>query len=94
MVRDGYKCVYCGTKSGRFTIDHVKPKALGGKSEFENCVCACYECNNKKGDKTCIEAEMFPKTKLIAPTISEFLMMKIKSLGIKDILAEVFNDIG
>lgn len=91
MVRDGFRCVYCGTKEGRFTIDHVRPKALGGKSTFENCVCACQVCNNKKGNKTCQEAEMYPKTKLIAPTISEFLMMKVRSLGIEKLIADVFQ---
>ena len=90
MVRDGFRCVYCGTKEGRLTIDHVRPKALGGKSTFENCVCACKDCNNKKGNKTCQVAEMFPKTKMVAPTISEFLMMKMKTLGIEKLIADVF----
>ena len=92
MVRDGFRCVYCGTKEGRFTIDHVKPKALGGKSTFENCVCSCKDCNNKKGNKTCRDIEMWPKTKLVAPTISEFLMMKMKTLGIEQLIADVFLD--
>jgi hypothetical protein len=29
------------------TIDHVVPRSLGGKKSFENCVCACRECNIK-----------------------------------------------
>jgi 5-methylcytosine-specific restriction endonuclease McrA len=91
MVRDNFKCVYCGTVGKRFTIDHVVPKAKGGKSTFENCVTACKPCNNKKSDKTCHEARMFPKTKLVAPTISEFLRMRMETLGIKDILKEIFE---
>ena len=90
MVRDDFRCVYCGTKEGRFTIDHVLPKSLGGKSTFENCVCSCKDCNNKKGNMTCREAMMFPKTKLVAPTISEFLMMKVRSLGIDKLIADLF----
>lgn len=92
MVRDGFRCVYCGTTTERLTIDHVRPKSLGGKSTFENCVTSCKDCNNKKGNQTCREVKMWPKTKLVAPTISEFLMMKVKSLGIGDLIAEVFSD--
>jgi 5-methylcytosine-specific restriction endonuclease McrA len=91
MVRDNFKCVYCGTVGKRFTIDHVVPKAKGGKSTFENCVTACKPCNNKKSDKSCQEARMFPKTKLVAPTISEFLRMRMETLGIKDVLKEIFE---
>lgn len=92
MVRDGYKCVYCGKTKVRFTIDHVVPKYKGGKSSFENCVTACKDCNSKKGHMTCSEAKMWPKTKLISPTISEFLRMKIKSLGIEETLTDFFSN--
>jgi len=91
MVRDGFKCVYCGTEGVRFTIDHVFPKSKGGISSFENCVTACKPCNNDKGDRSCSEAKMYPKTKLITPTISEFLRMKIKTLGIQDVLDDIFK---
>jgi len=30
------------------TIDHVYPRSRGGETNFENCVCACVECNTKK----------------------------------------------
>ena len=45
MVRDGFKCAYCGASDVRLTIDHIVPKALGGKSTFENCVSSCKPCN-------------------------------------------------
>ena len=91
MVRDGFKCAYCKTEHVRFTIDHVVPKSRGGKSTFENCVTSCKSCNNKKGSKTCNEAHMFPKTKLVAPTISEFLLLKVKSLGVDRVLADLWK---
>jgi len=90
MIRDRFKCVYCGRKDVVFTIDHVRPKMQGGKSSFENCVTSCKPCNNKKGHKSCAHAKMWPKTQLVAPTISEFLRMRMETLGIKDILKEVF----
>lgn len=91
MIRDNFTCVYCGEKNTRFTIDHVIPKYRGGKSTFENCVTACKPCNNKKGRKLCSEIKMFPKTKLIQPTISEFLILKVKSLGIDKILNDLWK---
>ena len=72
-------------------MDHVKPKSKGGKSTFENVVTACRECNNAKGNLTCSQAKMWPKTKMISPTISEFLRMKIKSLGIEETLNDFFT---
>ena len=92
MVRDQFKCVYCGQKGVRFTIDHVVPKANGGKSTFENCVCSCKPCNNNKGSRSCRDARMFPKTSLTAPTISEFLRMKITTLGIGKVLDDLFEE--
>lgn len=50
LIRDGYVCAYCG-KYGD-TIDHINPRALGGKDTWENCITACKACNNKKGDRT------------------------------------------
>ncbi len=91
MVRDGHKCVYCGVTGRRFTIDHVVPRSKGGKSTFENCVTACKPCNNKKGSKSCSEVKMYPKTNMLQPTISEFLRLKIQSLGIKKTLDDMFK---
>ena len=93
MVRDGFTCQYCGVKNTRLTIDHVYPKSKGGKSSFENCTTSCKECNNKKGDRLCREVKMYPKKIPNAPTISEFLMLKMKTLGIKEILNDFFNDV-
>lgn len=39
------------------TIDHIIPTSRGGKSSFENCVCACKTCNiTLKKNKTPEEA--------------------------------------
>ena len=39
-------------------MDHVIPRRLGGKSDWENLVCCCRRCNGRKGDKTLGEADM------------------------------------
>lgn len=49
LVRDNYKCAYCGKSAD--TIDHVIPRSRGGENSYKNCVAACYKCNNKKSDR-------------------------------------------
>ena len=36
FARDGWRCMYCGTTSGRLTLDHVVPRSRGGDSVWEN----------------------------------------------------------
>ncbi len=49
IKRDGGRCQYCGEKKPSMTVDHVIPKIYGGADTWENLVCACQSCNNKKG---------------------------------------------
>lgn len=58
IKRDNHQCQYCGVKVGPFTVDHVKPKDRGGEDTWENLVCACIKCNNKKRNRTPEEANM------------------------------------
>ena len=51
-IRDSHTCQYCGTTKGPMTVDHIIPRRLGGTDTWENMVCACAKCNNKKGDRT------------------------------------------
>ncbi len=45
-------CQYCGQPGRDLTVDHVIPKRMGGRTDWENLVCCCRRCNTKKGDKT------------------------------------------
>ena len=49
LKRDKNICQYCG-KYGD-TIDHISPRSKYGYTSDENCVCACYRCNQLKKDK-------------------------------------------
>lgn len=50
--RDNFQCQYCKCHVGNEgTIDHVKPKAQGGRTTWENCVLACVQCNSQKADR-------------------------------------------
>jgi 5-methylcytosine-specific restriction endonuclease McrA len=53
FARDGNRCQYCGKKfpTTELSLDHVIPKSCGGKATWENLVCACTDCNAKKGGR-------------------------------------------
>ena len=47
----GNCCVYCGEsyELHELTLDHVRPKSLGGEDLTSNLVPACHKCNQDKG---------------------------------------------
>ena len=51
-VAYGHRCVYCGRKMQRLTMDHVIPLSKGGSHTVQNVVPACMSCNSKKGDRS------------------------------------------
>ena len=75
-ARDGNRCQYCGKKfaTTELSLDHVVPRRQGGKSTWDNIVCACLKCNIKKGGRTPAEAHMtliaVPKRPRRNPVIS------------------------
>ncbi len=58
LMRDGHRCQYCGTNRGPMTVDHIVPRTMGGSDTWDNLVCACVKCNNRKGDQTPDQAGM------------------------------------
>lgn len=53
LLRDGFKCMYCGRAAVRdgvvLHVDHVVPVAQGGPTVVENLRTACADCNLGKG---------------------------------------------
>ncbi len=49
LERDEYTCYFCRQYGD--TIDHLLPRAKGGHTTPDNCVCACNLCNQSKADK-------------------------------------------
>jgi len=84
LIRDGFTCVYCGAREGKMTIDHIIPISKGGNSTFENCVACCRSCNAVKGNRTPSQANIYMSQRPYQPTISEFLQLRLKRLGIKN----------
>lgn len=71
FLRDNYTCAYCGDKLEKkhCTLDHVVPTSHGGKTTFENTVCACGPCNASKGNNK----KIVPKFKPHKPSFYELV---------------------
>jgi 5-methylcytosine-specific restriction endonuclease McrA len=76
--RDRHTCQYCGKKNVPLTVDHIIPKQFGGNHSWENLVCACVRCNNKKGNRTPEQANMTLLKKPKRPTHLFFLQFLIE----------------
>jgi 5-methylcytosine-specific restriction endonuclease McrA len=59
-LRDGNTCQYCGQERARteLNLDHVVPRAQGGRTTWENVVCCCIDCNLSKAARTPEQAGM------------------------------------
>jgi 5-methylcytosine-specific restriction endonuclease McrA len=60
FARDRNRCQYCGRffSTSDLSIDHVLPRAQGGRDTWENLVCSCIRCNARKGGRTPEQATM------------------------------------
>ena len=60
LARDNFQCLYCSRElsTKEATLDHVVPRSQGGKTTWDNIVCACGACNRRKGGRTPKEARM------------------------------------
>ena len=69
FARDKNRCQYCGKRqrTSELSLDHIIPKSMGGKSAWENIVCACAKCNVKKGGRTPRQAAMTLIQKPVKP---------------------------
>lgn len=75
--RDSQTCQYCGRhkselrKAEKLTRDHILPRDLGGKDEWENVVAACNTCNNKKANYRLEDTTFVLRKEPKAPTLVE-----------------------
>jgi len=70
FLRDHFACQYCGGAPGasELTFDHVTPKCLGGRTNWENVVAACSNCNLMKGNQLPKDCGMLPTRSPMEPT--------------------------
>jgi 5-methylcytosine-specific restriction endonuclease McrA len=73
FLRDKFSCQYCGDEhhAHHLTFDHVIPRSKGGRTEWENVVAACSECNETKGSQLPHQCGMYPRRKPVSPSIWE-----------------------
>jgi hypothetical protein len=82
FLRDRGRCAYCDAMLtlSEFTFDHVKPRVLGGRTEWTNIVCACQSCNQRKADKTPEKAGLVLRVVPRQPTVYE-IASKARAMG-------------
>lgn len=58
--RDHYRCQYCGDHFAghELNMDHVIPRAKGGRTSWENIVTSCISCNTRKANRLPHQASM------------------------------------
>ena len=68
-ARDLSHCQYCGKRfsTQELSLDHIVPRAMGGKSTWQNMVCCCVHCNTRKGGRTPVQAHMTLIRKPVRP---------------------------
>ena len=77
FARDANRCQYCGKKfkTTELSIDHVVPRSRGGRTVWNNVVCACMKCNVRKGGRTPREAGMAMIREPVQPRFSPVITL-------------------
>lgn len=90
FARDRWTCQYCGVKKeiAELTVDHVIPRALGGRTEWENVATSCPACNSAKADKTLQQTGMRLRRKPERPDWVPLLTLKVQ----RDVAPDVWQN--
>jgi 5-methylcytosine-specific restriction endonuclease McrA len=86
MARDNFQCQYCGDQPVRsdLNLDHVVPRALGGRSTWENVVTSCLDCNRLKGGRTPHQAGMRLVRRPARPRWTPLMNLVLSSVRYKE----------
>lgn len=76
-ARDHGECQYNDCSRVGNTTDHVHPRSLGGRHEWENVVLCCHRCNQAKGHRTLAELGWDLKRQPQVPTGTHWLVLGI-----------------
>jgi 5-methylcytosine-specific restriction endonuclease McrA len=82
MARDNFQCQYCSRRPSRseLNLDHVVPRAHGGRSTWENVVTSCLDCNRRKGGRTPRQAGIRLKRKPLRPRWTPLMNLMLSSV--------------
>jgi 5-methylcytosine-specific restriction endonuclease McrA len=75
LVRDRHRCAYCGGRAT--TVDHVVPRAQGGRDSWLNTVAACAADNHRKADRTPEQAGMELLRAPFEPTPTDAMLLSL-----------------
>ena len=83
-LRDANTCQYCGRpfRDEELNLDHVVPRDIGGKTNWENIVTACVRCNSRKANRLPEQAGM---TLRHAPTKPKWRLVVASSLSVDEV---------
>jgi len=86
MARDNFQCQYCGIKPRRaeLNLDHVVPRAQGGRSTWTNVVTSCLDCNRRKGGRTPKQARLRLLKKPERPRWTPLMNLMLSSVRYKE----------
>jgi len=75
------KCCYCGETCDTrdLNLDHVLPKSRGGRTDWNNIVLSCIECNSTKANRTPEEAGMTMHYRPAKPSWKSQLSISVHS---------------
>ena len=75
FLRDCFVCQYCGDRfpTEQLTFDHLIPRSRGGRTNWDNIVTACTDCNTLKGSNFGREFSMRPLRQPSPPTTWQLL---------------------
>lgn len=78
FLRDQFECQYCSKNISMRdgTIDHVVPRAQGGKTTYLNCAAACKPCNSTKDNRTPDQAKMPLRKPLRYPNMYDLFKLE------------------
>ena len=70
FLRDKFTCQYCGS-GDELTFDHLLPRSRGGKTNWNNVVTACSDCNVQKGGRLLANSGMLLQKKPFQPSTED-----------------------
>ena len=83
--RDGFECQYCGRTPPTVLLecDHIEPVSGGGRSEMDNLITACFDCNRGKG---AVPLDAIPQS--LSERAAEVLERERQIAGYQDVMKQ------
>ncbi len=81
--RDNFRCVYCGKQPPDVTLEleHIIPRASGGRDVYEKYCTSCFDCNRGKGATPldCLPPDALSRLAAIQERLEEINTLRMQS---------------